>query len=122
MYDIEPCQEVLFDLLISYATERLRTICLNELEGIEFLGTTIAATLRCRLADLDAAETISDLIAGKPEIQADGTLVVQLTPVIFLRMVPNHTQQRLNTDGSPRWEKVTRLRILQIGSTNADES
>ena len=54
-----------------FKTQMLRTICEEEARAVSMLGVEAADRLRSRLADLRAAGTVSDLVAGNPSFSGD---------------------------------------------------
>ena len=51
---------------ISFANTRLRLLCHDERAQQRQLGAIDAKRLRSRLADLDAAACVTELVAGRP--------------------------------------------------------
>ena len=51
---------------LAFESRWLRTVCENEADADRELGLAVAETLRHRLADLLAATSIDDILAGKP--------------------------------------------------------
>ena len=53
---------------LAFETMSLRTICESESDAKHELGQTVAESLKRRLADLRAATSITDLVAGRPRV------------------------------------------------------
>jgi addiction module HigA family antidote len=51
---------------ISFASKKLEKLCSDSREAMKVLGADGARKLRTRLADLEAADTVSELVAGRP--------------------------------------------------------
>jgi hypothetical protein len=101
---------------LAFATRSLRALCEDEDRAAGLYGPTVAADLRARLADLRAAATVSDLIAGNPIFDGAGdahlTLTLADTHVLICRV--NHRNPARQQDGSPDWTRVRRLLIGSI--------
>ena len=61
-------------LVLAFDSLHLRAICENTDQGDSELGAVVARTLRNRLADLKAATSPADLIAGIPRVLSKGNL------------------------------------------------
>ena len=108
-------------MFISFATKVIRQLCEDSLEAEKILGGKVAEKLRNRLADLDAAKVVTDLIAGMPS-QLDGhtqkTIKINLTSTAYLEIQPNHSKVPRRSDGFVDWSKVQRVKILRIEAGN----
>jgi hypothetical protein len=97
-------------------------MCEDEQQAIETFGVEVAAALHARLADLRAAESVLDLVAGRSEVR-DG-----VPPVLVLslpnggRMLCSTNQANLHRDagGSIDWRRVRRLRVDSIDGVLTD--
>ncbi len=72
-----------------------------------------------RLADLDSATTIDDLVTQTPIALGgdfDGLLSIELADGIHLVFSANHNHVPLCKDGSVDWSTITRIKITRIGS------
>lgn len=77
---------------LAFATRELRSQCeRQDLAETEF-GTAVAKTLRNRLADLRAAQTLADLLAGNPRWTDEHSkiLTVDLTAEYRMLLSVNH--------------------------------
>ena len=100
---------------LAFETKLLRDQCeRRELAEAEF-GMTVARTLRNRIADLRAAQTLADLIAGKPRWvdSLRNTLTVDLTARYRMVLSVNHPvlgnrSRRLSDDN------IHRVKLLRI--------
>ncbi|MGX7875925.1 hypothetical protein ACVDG5_027265 [Mesorhizobium sp. ORM6] len=86
---------------MAFADKNLRSICESESAAIQALGANVSAQLKHRLADLSAASSTGDLIAGNPA-EIDGTgnglFAVQLGDGVRMLFAANHQKTpRLNT-------------------------
>ena len=53
---------------IAFNTKSLRAICESEAKAKRELGPSVAGILKHRLADLQAAKSANDLVAGQPRM------------------------------------------------------
>ena len=103
---------------LAFETRLLRTICEREIESRRRLGNPVADALQHRLADLRAAASVSDLVAGSPRMEAHGEierLVIGLADDQEVVLEPNHRQNPVNETGMLDWSAVTRVKIVRIG-------
>ena len=107
---------------IAFAKKSLRRLCENERAARRSLGASIAARLKRRLADLRAANCVTDLVAGRPrELQSaqPGQMAVDLGKRFQLIFSANHGHDPLMDGVGVNWSKVNRVKILSIESDNA---
>ena len=106
-------------LELAFETRPLRTICENESHAKCEFGSTVAEALKHRLADLRAATSIIDLVAGRPRV-SDGAnsqhMVVDLCGGYRIVFCPNHPNNPVTESGKLDWPKATRIKILGIES------
>lgn len=104
---------------LAFEAKELRDICENEAEAKSRLGDSIAKTLKRRLADLDAATSPKDLLAGRLRLGKDGkTMVIDLCEDHRIVFAANHPDDPATADGDLDWAKVRRIRILRIEVDN----
>lgn len=79
-------------------------------------GADTARRLRARVADLKAAVTATDLVAGTPTFvdAGGGSIEISLGEGSSLRLRVNHLQAPLNKDGRLIWKNVSRVRVVAI--------
>ena len=107
-------------LELAFETKELRNICENEAEAKRQFGNAVAEVLKHRLADLDAATSPRDLIAGNPRIgPSNDVMTVDLSEDYHLVFTPNHPHNPTKAAGDIDWGKVSRIRILQIRRQHA---
>jgi hypothetical protein len=95
----------------------LRDICENEDQATLELGREVAEVLKRRLADLRAAKSPKDLVAGEPRVQGDGKeMVLDLCDGSRIVFNANHPMMR---GDAPDWATVNRIKILRIETNNA---
>ncbi len=103
-------------MIVAFQTEKLRRVCEDESVMTAKLGTTVAALLRERLADIRAASTLDDLIVGRPRLSGDKLelLTIDLGPASQMTWTANHAPPRISQDGKMDWTRTTRIRLLKI--------
>ena len=105
---------------LAFDSKSLRTICESEAQAKLELGAPIAELLKRRLADLRAARSIKDLVAGQPRIGADGQyMVVDLCDGHRIVFKANHTNCPMTNANEVDWPRISRIKILRIESANA---
>ena len=70
--------------------------------------------LKARLADLRAANSVGDLIAGEPQ-QVGEQIVLDLGDDNRMVFRANHTANPTTESGEVDWASVTRIKIVEIG-------
>ncbi len=103
---------------ISFQTSKLQKLC----ENLEFasrrLGPDNATKLRRRLADIIAADNVTDIIAGNPHSlkgDREGQFSVSLAGGTRLVFKPDHDTVPKRKDGSVNWASVTSITVCFIG-------
>lgn len=103
---------------IDFRDKKIRQLCEQQTTASRKLGTACARKLRSRLADLQAAERVTDLLAGRPHpLQGvrDGQFALDLEGGRRLVFEPDHQPVPSRDDGSIDWFRITRIRITYIG-------
>ena len=102
---------------IAYNSKALRDLCEDvELAEAKF-GRAISSTLLDRLADIDAADTVDDLIAGQLAISKVGkreVLTISLGGGFAIFLEANHNEIPTNKRGEVKWGRIRRLQLLKI--------
>ena len=104
-------------LEIAFETKSLRTICESEAHAEDELGPSVAALLKRRLADLRAATSTEDLVAGRPRILDESSHQYKAVDVgAGYRMVfcANHPRNPVNESGGIGWPRGSRIKIVRI--------
>ena len=99
---------------LAFRTRNTRRLCENQAFAEEQLGIAVAACLRTRLADIVAASSVGDLIAGAPKKMQDGVIKVRLGPSARLWLKVNDNPVPLLPDRKFDWSKVRRLQVIEI--------
>lgn len=104
-------------LVIAFDSLSLRAVCENVEQADSELGPVVAQTLRKRLADLRAATSPTDLVAGSPRVLNDGDLeymALNLREGFRVVLVPNHVKNPRNRANRIEWAKINRIKIIGI--------
>ncbi len=102
---------------LSFHTKPLRGICESEAKADEELGKPMADVLRRRLADLRAATSPRDLVAGNPRVvvvEGEEQITLDLVDGHRIAVVANHVDNPVTEENRVDWAKVTRIKILRI--------
>jgi proteic killer suppression protein len=105
-------------MVILFETADLKQLCSEEREANRQLGRPCAKKLVTRLADLRAAQRVTDLVAGHPHpLKGDraGQFALDLHGGKRLVFTPAHDPLPLKDDDSIDWSQVTSIRIVFIG-------
>jgi proteic killer suppression protein len=104
-------------LELAFESRRLRTICEMEAEAKSELGEAVAEVLKHRVADLRAATSVKELLAGQPRV-LDGSegkhMAVDLADDWRLVFTSNHINRPKDKADDINWACVTRIRLLRI--------
>jgi len=104
-------------LELAFDSKALRTICESEGQAKLELGVTVAESLKHRLADLVAATSTNDLLAGRPRVCANGRdMVLDLCNGHVIVFTANHVNNPMTETNIVDWARVTRIKILRIES------
>ena len=104
-------------LEISFETKDLRDLCEDELLATQSLGPAVAEALKRRLADIRAADSIHDVLAGHPEVgryKNFDCYRFELAGGQRLTVIGNHVTPRANAVGAADWERVRRVRVMPL--------
>ena len=96
---------------LSFATKDLRSQCLDQGRAEKAYGPVVAAGLRARLADLDAAVTVVDLPCSEALHMSERELRISVAPNWELVCEPGGERN----PSEPRdWTRVYRLKLVKI--------
>ena len=111
-------------MVISFETTKLRTICESSEEADAEFGQEIANRLRTRLADLAAAPSVGELPHGLPAaIRLNGmeAWALRVSEALRIAFVVNHAKHQGGVVGRIEWEKVRRVKLIDISDGACDE-
>ena len=103
---------------IDFATAKLRVLCEQHARMVGAFGLPCAKKLRNRLADLEAAAFVTEMVAGRPHpLKGDrlGQFAVDLHGAVRLVFEPDQVPVPRNADKSIAWNQVNKVRIVFIG-------
>lgn len=103
---------------ITFSNEKLRKLCEQQATAQKSLGAACARKLRSRLADMAAANSVQELVAGRPHpLKGDraGQFAVDLEGGKRLVFKPDHVPIPQKLDQSIDWSRVTKVCIIFIG-------
>jgi hypothetical protein len=101
---------------LSFRTRELRLLCENPSKAETRFDLAVSDYLRRRIADLHAATTIDDLVAGYPRF-TDGThgeMRIDIAGTHELLFRPNHQSLSRDSAGLVDWTRVHRIQIVEI--------
>lgn len=108
---------IVTELEFAFFTKSLRQICESEAIAKGALGERAAAKLKRRLADMRAAASVKELVAGRPREVEGGRrpcFAVDLCDGSHIVFCANHHTTPLLASGGVDWSKVSRVKILRI--------
>ena len=103
---------------IDFENAKLRALCEQRARMVRVFGLRCAKKLQGRLADLEAAAFVTELVAGRPHpLKGDrlGQFAVDLHGAVRLVFEPDHDPVPRNADKSIAWNQVNNVRIVFIG-------
>ena len=103
---------------ILFKDEKLERMCCEEKVAKKKLGTKSAKKLRTRLADLMAADTMADVVFGRPhQLKGDLAGCMGLDLDGGCRLVVEAANEPIPTrdDGGIDWTTVDAVRVVLIG-------
>src|SRR5438034_6550158 len=101
---------------LAFGTKALRELCEQEDAAAGKFGDKVALELRARVADLRAADSVADLVAGTPRVIGgqDPRLIISILGALEMVIRPNHIRMPLGTDGELDWQHVRRIRLDKL--------
>jgi proteic killer suppression protein len=100
-------------LQLSFTDSEVQHLCESRAAAEKLLGQKAARKLRARLADLCAAEKISEVVVGSPKPVGRGTFVIALHPPHKLILEP--AMNPIPTkDGSTDWDAIECFRVRAV--------
>jgi hypothetical protein len=107
------------NLQLAFDSQSLRSTCEIQAQAESELGADVAETLRRRLADLRAAATVHDLIAGLPTVGPDGLhLFINVGDGHRIVLMQGHVKCPRTKTNDVDWARVSRVKIMKIESIN----
>jgi proteic killer suppression protein len=103
---------------IFFSKNELQKLCENQRLMVKKFGMPCAKKLRTRLADLQAAESLADIAAGRPHPLTGerlGQFAIDLHGALRLVFESADDPVPVREDGSTAWPNVAKIRIVFIG-------
>ena len=107
---------------VAFETRQLRSVCESQVVASREFAPAVVKTLMSRLADMRAASSIHDLIAGNArvlKVGGDMCLMVDLACDHYMLLSANHPRNPRCEQGELDWERVRRVKVLSIGTDRA---
>jgi hypothetical protein len=101
-------------LELAFETKWLRDICESEERARIELGAASSEALKHRLADLVAAKSVRDLLAGRPRFCDNQNMVIDVGTTHHIVLKANHVEDPMMDSNNVDWDRVSRLKILRI--------
>jgi hypothetical protein len=106
-------------LVVSFQTEELMALCVDESLADQRFGHEEAEALRKRLNDVRAADSVLELVAGSPQAglwKGCECYQIHLGPANRLTIVPNHEKPRHTAVGKIDLPRVWRVCVVEIAA------
>lgn len=102
---------------LAFGTPDLRRVCESDTEARKCFPGGTAGQLQDRLADMRAAASVSDLIAGRPTLDArpPGQIRFGLEGGYELVCVGNHPRPPVTDEGQVDFSRIRRVKVVRIG-------
>ncbi len=103
---------------ISFADESIRALCAQTKRATQTLGAESAKKLQRRMTEMFNAETVSELVAGRPHPLKGtraGTFALDLHGGQRLLFKPTLQPPPTKDDGGIDWASVTKITITELG-------
>lgn len=106
---------------IAFKTLAIRGICERQRRGERAIGIRAAETLRERLADIDAIDTVADLaqllvgICREIDDVPPGRFAIDLADDCRIVFCANHPKNPVLKGGTVDWSRVQRVQIVEVG-------
>jgi hypothetical protein len=101
-------------LELAFASTALRQICESRSKAAALLGDAVADALMTRLADIEAADSLTELVWVPVKLQPSGTAIIEFYRGCGLTVVANHNNNPQDDGGIIRWDAVERIKITDI--------
>jgi hypothetical protein len=101
---------------LAFETVALRQVCESNIEARKCYPEETVEELHARLADMRAATSASDLVMGRPSLDARPPARIQfsLDGGYELVCVCNHPRPALTKDGLIDFDRMRRVRVVAI--------
>ena len=102
---------------LAFETQGLRRVCESDAEARKCFPGGTAGQLQDRLADMRAATSVSDLVAGSPALDArpPGQIRFGLEGGYELVCAGNHPRPPVTDEGRVDFSRIRRVKVVRIG-------
>jgi hypothetical protein len=102
---------------LAFETLELRCVCESDTEARKRFPAGTAGQLHDRLADMRAAGSVSDLVAGSPalDVRPPGHIRFGLEGGYELVCAGNHPQPPVTEEGLVDFRRIRRVKVVRIG-------
>jgi hypothetical protein len=102
---------------LAFETQELRRVCESDADACKCLPRGTAAQLQDRLADMRAATSVSDLVAGSPALDASPPGEIRFTLEGGYELVcgGNHPRPPVTDEGRVDFSRIRRVKVVRIG-------
>ncbi|MBI3506352.1 MAG: hypothetical protein HY059_16060 [Proteobacteria bacterium] len=101
----------------SFDNKKIRKICENSEAAKKALGAGVAAALQSRIADIDAAVTFADVVAGNPRVDPNSNgevFILDLSDKYHLKFKDNYPKMSSSGVG---WSRISSIKIIEVGKS-----
>lgn len=94
-------------------------MCADEEAASQKLNQEAAEALKRRISDIRAADSIDEVLAGKPSAgmhEGAECYFIELPSSFRLTVVPAHVKPRVKLDGSADWGCIRRVKVVSLQS------
>lgn len=102
---------------IEFSSKQLQKLCEQNKFAIRELGAACAKKLQNRIADLQSANDVMELPAGKPhplKLNRKGQYAIELSDGKRLIFIPANNPTPMTDDENIDWSRVTKIKIIDI--------
>ena len=105
---------------LSFESKRVRSLCENSNKAKRELGEELARKLQARLAEIEAAEQLGDILVllDLLDLTQPGDVLIPLAPGVTLTVAPYLKASGRGVESTIDLKEVTRVRIKGVDISN----
>lgn len=111
---LNPLRPPIFKVLLSFETQRIRSLCESGSAAAKAFGAESALALRNRLADLRAAESLDELVACDVQVSSDYPDHLEIDTGSGLRLIFKAFSDELQEVSLDESRSAVRIRLVAI--------
>ena len=111
---LSPLRPPTFKVLLSFETQRIRSLCESGGAATKAFGAESALALRNRLADLRAAESLDELVACEVQVSSDYPDHLEIDTGSGLRLIFKALSDELQEVSLDESRSAVRIRLVAI--------